>query len=484
LLVLGKLRENGSVSTLSNPLADYPVDLVLFSMAPVVRIEPNGVQTLLLFDNAREDLERNGWLVFIEKFEGFNLAVAQQFALTFDGCRAKVGDIQLELNEDFLSSATGLPAKGKKWFKNSKVDEVPWPLLFTSRKINSCDKGMPVTALKSRWHDLLAIIKQFITCEGRYGLVFLYHLRLLMSFIDFPLNMPHFLLRSLYKMAKRFKREKADSSLFHHCLIKIIIVHHLRLSGDCWEAFLLRNGFASPEIGQVDKTVVTETLVGPVVPPPTLLPSVEPSTYPNDTLPDTLPDSCLKDSAKPVKRSAKKKGKGNNDVNCKGKKAACWVSRCARNKPKQNTDQKPILLSEDSDSEIERFLTEEYPYSHGLCSVKPYDYVTNLPPCLRDDPNFPGIKLDSGTAGKLRDSSPVITRPDQPQCNECKSWLDRYYTDVPLLQSRIKSLEDRVNVLTKENDRLLANDKRQKTTGSVVFKNVEAATAIVNSKIA
>jgi hypothetical protein len=141
-------------------------------------------------------------------------------------------------------------------------------------------------------------------------------------------------------------------------------------------------------------------------------------------------------------------------------------------------------LSEDSNSEIERFLTEEYPYSHNLCSVKPYDYVSNLPPCLRDDPNFPGIKLNSGTPGNLRDSSPVITRPDQPQCNECKSWLDRYYTDVPLLQSRIKSLEDRVNVLTKENDKLQANDKRQKTTGSVIFKNVEAATAIVNSKIA
>jgi hypothetical protein len=85
---------------------------------------------------------------------------------------------------------------------------------------------------------------------------------------------------------------------------------------------LLRNGFASLEIGQVDKTMVIETLVGPVMPPPTLLLAVEPSTYPNDNLPDTLPYSCLKDSTKPVKRPAKKKGKGNNDVNCKGKKAA------------------------------------------------------------------------------------------------------------------------------------------------------------------
>jgi hypothetical protein len=145
-------------------------------MAPVVRIELNGIQTLLSYDNARDDLERNGWRVFIEKFKGFNLRVAQEFALTFDGCRENIGDMQLEVNEYFLSQATGLLVFGQKWFKNAKVKEVPWTLLFTSWKITSCDQGMPVLALKPRWHDLLAIVKQFITCEGRFGLVFLYHL--------------------------------------------------------------------------------------------------------------------------------------------------------------------------------------------------------------------------------------------------------------------------------------------------------------------
>jgi hypothetical protein len=218
---------------------------------------------------------------------------------------------------------------GQKWFKNSKVEEVPWSLLFTSRKVTSCDRGMPISALKPRWHDLLAIIKQFITCEGRFGLVFLYHLWLLMSFIDFPLNMPYFLLRSLYKMAKHFKRQKSDSSLFHHCLIKIIIVHQLKLNGDCWDAFLLRNGFASSEIGQVDKSVITETLVEPTIPPPSLLPCVEPSTYLDTTQPDTLPDSYPKGGVKSVKKFAKKKCKGNIDINYKGKRATRWVSRCA-----------------------------------------------------------------------------------------------------------------------------------------------------------
>jgi hypothetical protein len=51
-IVLGKLWDNVSVSILSNPIAEYPVGFVLLAMAPIVRIEPNGVHTLLLFDNA------------------------------------------------------------------------------------------------------------------------------------------------------------------------------------------------------------------------------------------------------------------------------------------------------------------------------------------------------------------------------------------------------------------------------------------------
>jgi hypothetical protein len=319
-----------------------------------------------------------------------------------------------------------------------------------------------------------------MTCEGRYGLIFLYHLQILMNFIEYPLNMPYYLLCSLYKMSKRFKSEKDDSILFHHCLIKIIIVHHLSLSGDYWQAFLSRNSFTTPGCVQVDKVVVTETLV---VPPPTLLPPVKLLNFPNLDLPDTMADLCAKDKTKSAKRPVRKKGKGDTAVNSKGKKNTRWVSRCARNKPKKNVDHKPIVLSEDSDFEIERFLTEEYPYSHGLCSMEPYEYVSNLPLCLKKDPKFPGIRFHSDTPGNLKEPSPVMPRPDQSSCTQCNSWIQRYYMDVPLLKSKIKSLEEQVTMLSKENDRLQANEKKQKTTGSIVFRNVEATTTFVNSKL-
>jgi hypothetical protein len=104
-----------------------------------------------------EDLKNQGWDMFIKKFQGYNLQVAKEFALTFDGYIEKVGDIQLEVTEDFLSEAIGLLLTGEKWFKNSRVDEVPWSLFVTSRKINCCDKGISVSLHKVRWHDLLAV---------------------------------------------------------------------------------------------------------------------------------------------------------------------------------------------------------------------------------------------------------------------------------------------------------------------------------------
>jgi len=185
--------------------------------------------------------------------------VAKEFTLAFDGCRAKVDDVQLEITEEFMSEATGLPLTGQKWFKNSKLDEVPWSLFVTSRKIDCCEKGIPVSLLKVRWHGLLAVLKQFITYKGHYGLVFLYHLRFLIHFIGFCLNVSFYFLRSLYKMLKRCKKKNLDSSLFHHGLIKLLLVHRLKTLGDDWDGFLARNGFAV-ETPVVDKPMIEKPL--------------------------------------------------------------------------------------------------------------------------------------------------------------------------------------------------------------------------------
>jgi hypothetical protein len=110
-------------------------------MAPVVRVEPNGSQVLLSHDDIVDDLVHFGWIKFIQSFEGFNLEVAQAFAKTFDRTKAKVGDIQLQVSEESIAEATGLSQEGDRWFKNLKIDGIPWHSLVGLQKVTlQCER--------------------------------------------------------------------------------------------------------------------------------------------------------------------------------------------------------------------------------------------------------------------------------------------------------------------------------------------------------
>jgi hypothetical protein len=222
-------------------------------MAPIVRIEPNGLQTLLSHDDVMGRLSQVGWLGFIQSFNGFNLEVARAFSRTFDGTKAKIGDVQIQVTEEFIAKATSLPQKGDKWFKNMKVTNIPWRSLLTSKKSQYHIKGMPLELFNTSWHNLLLIIKQFITCEGCYDLVFYFHIRLLMVFQGFSLNLPFYLLRSLQKMSKFYQRPSPnpETNLFHHDLIRILVEFHLVSMGDNWQGFLVRNEFLPPQIDPI-----------------------------------------------------------------------------------------------------------------------------------------------------------------------------------------------------------------------------------------
>jgi hypothetical protein len=276
------------------------------------------------------------------RFDGFNISVARQFALSFDGCRAKIGDLQLEVTEHSLNLATGLPVKGEKWSKSFKVNDVPWTLLFRSRTVRSCNKGLPASMLKPRWHNLLMILKQFVTCKGRYGFVFLFHLRLLMVFMGFELSLPHYLHRSLFKMAKKYKKSQADTSLFHVGLIKILVVYELGLRRDSWSDFLNRNGFEESNPPSIDKLVVSESKSVPI-PYSVLLPKPKPDSIVNSPM-------AVTKVAKPLTTEAK----ANTAV--RNKRNARMISRMERNKHKPPAKTEPVMIGEDSDSSIERFL--------------------------------------------------------------------------------------------------------------------------------
>jgi hypothetical protein len=86
-------------------------------------------------------------------------AIAQAFSQSFDGFRAKFEDVKLEVIEDSIAQVKGLPHEGEKWFKNEKLEDVPWSLFMVSHESTFCHKGIPITIMKPRWHNLILILK-------------------------------------------------------------------------------------------------------------------------------------------------------------------------------------------------------------------------------------------------------------------------------------------------------------------------------------
>ena len=86
----------------------------------------------------------------------------------------------------------------------------------------------------------------YITCEGRYNRVMIYHFKLMNHFTGrSPLNMPFYLYKILTKMAHhvRAKPTKIAGRLSHHGLIKLIIFELLQRRNIAWTYFLFWNEF-------------------------------------------------------------------------------------------------------------------------------------------------------------------------------------------------------------------------------------------------
>lgn len=84
--------------------------------------------------------------------------------------------------------------------------------------------------LKPEWSTVLITVQLFLTSEGRYSKVYLYHKRFLYHLVGFSkMNLLYFLHQSLLNMCtkERTRPELQPHDIFHHDLIKILYTHEL-----------------------------------------------------------------------------------------------------------------------------------------------------------------------------------------------------------------------------------------------------------------
>ena len=144
---------------------------------------------------------------FCDKLQGYDDEVAEEFLQALKPKSKTLAvvnfrGLNLRLTPQFISRVTDLPM-GVPWDKEErKLGQKAKKEFFPPEEQFSEDKnGVRGTSLLPLWSEVSLQIMKYITCEGRFSIVYGYHFRLLTELrhqMDLPaenkLSIPYFLL--------------------------------------------------------------------------------------------------------------------------------------------------------------------------------------------------------------------------------------------------------------------------------------------------
>jgi hypothetical protein len=235
----------------------------------IVRTKPYDMQLFFEEPLIREVFQRVGCINFCQKMQRGHPEVAKEFTLNFDGTKTKVGILEFEVSERTISTTTEIPSTGERWFKAMTLNvSFSREFLKPEYQEDNLSKGVPRNHMLEGFDKMLKIIQRYFTCEGRFNMIYQYHIRLLLHFTGKDvMNLPFYLFRSIGKMSDRVqaKSKAVDTSVFHSGLIKMLVMDELRKRNMEWEEFITSSHFQlniapTPQSKvqiplQVDKTV-------------------------------------------------------------------------------------------------------------------------------------------------------------------------------------------------------------------------------------
>jgi hypothetical protein len=208
----------------------------------VVRTEPCDMQLFDVEPLIREVFQRVGCLNFCQNMQRGHPEVAREFALNFDGTKTKVGTLEMEVSEATIAATTEIPNTGERWFKSMTLNATfSKEFLKPECQGDNLSKGVPRSHLVEGFDKMLKVIQRYFTCEGRFNMIYQYHIRLLLHFTGKDLmNIPFYLFRSMGKMVDRVqaKSKAVDTSVFHSGLIRMLVMEELKKRNIAWEKFI------------------------------------------------------------------------------------------------------------------------------------------------------------------------------------------------------------------------------------------------------
>jgi hypothetical protein len=179
----------------------------------IVRTDPYDMQ---LFDSEpliMEVFQRVGCINFCQKMQRGHLEVAREFALNFDGTKIRLGYWSLRCLNCPSQQATEIPNTGERWFKAMTLNAAfSKEFLKPEYQGDNLSKGVPINHMLEGFDKMLKVIQRYFTCEGRFNMIYQYHIRILLHFTGKDaMNLPFYLFRSIGKMSDRVQAKSKVS---------------------------------------------------------------------------------------------------------------------------------------------------------------------------------------------------------------------------------------------------------------------------------
>jgi len=191
-----------------------------------VRYEPATLDSLLLHLEAYQIFLQVGWILYFKKLKEFSEDEVLEFSQNLTEGYSMVNGAKIPVTEASIVVVIGLPRMGDRWFnRKTHLPDAHKGFLVNTEQVQTKGRGVDVNSLLEPWGKVAEFLKRYITCEGRYQVVYFSDFILLSHLRHQKLiNIPYFLLQSLHNMARFVKKSKSPKNcISNHKLIGLLI---------------------------------------------------------------------------------------------------------------------------------------------------------------------------------------------------------------------------------------------------------------------
>jgi hypothetical protein len=191
-----------------------------------IRNEPATTALLEQYPEAYQIFEQAGWLNYFRRLQWYNEQQVLQFSLNLQEHHSVVNGVRISVTEEDIAAISGLPTDGARIFSRKHIiRDAQQNFFLPEEQVIFKGRGIQLSSLPPPWPGVTKFIKHYLTCEGRYQVVYQHEL-LLLSHLrhNRHVNIPYYLLGCLRNMVPYCRKAKEPIlSLTHHCLCQLLI---------------------------------------------------------------------------------------------------------------------------------------------------------------------------------------------------------------------------------------------------------------------